>query len=111
VPKDGALNYSFNVENMHYETVRFNRKAEGGVINFVLLHSNQEVTVTMMGKTSKSYILKNDAKQAMLAASNLSAVLSDITRLLNERRLAQAKLDYIYRKQNHLSASQSNVGN
>lgn len=111
VIRDGALNYDFNVENLHYEIVSFNRKAEGGVINFVLLHAKHVVTVTLIGKTSKSYNLDNDAKQAMLAASNLSAILSDINRLLNERRLAQTKLDYIYRKQNNIPASSSMPGN
>lgn len=111
VPKDGALNYAFNDGSTRYEIVRFNRKSENGVINFVLLHQQQSVTVTLNGGTSKAYMLSNGDKQAMQAASNLSAILSDITKLLDEMRLAQAKLDYIYRKQNKISESQADTSN
>jgi len=111
VSKDGALNYSFNDGSTRYEIVRFNRKSENGVINFVLLHQQQPVTVSLYGGTPKSYSLSKGDKQAMQAASNLSAILSDITKLLDEMRLAQAKLDYIYRKQNKLSNNQSDTNN
>jgi hypothetical protein len=111
VPKDGALNYTFNDGSTRYEIVRFNRKAENGVINFVLLHQKQSVTVTLYGGSPKSYSLSNGDKQAMQAASNLSAILSDITKLLDEMRLAQAKLDYIYRKQNKISDSKADSSN
>ena len=111
VPKDGALNYSFNDGDTRYEIVRFNRKSENGVINFVLLHQQQPVLVTLYGGVPKTYNLSKSDKQAMLAASNLSAILSDITKLLDEMRLAQAKLDYIYRKQNKISDSQADSSN
>jgi len=111
IPKDGALNYSFNDGNIRYEIVRFNRKAENGVINFVLLHQKQPVTVTLYGGTPKGYNLSRTDKQAMQAASNLSAILSDINKLLDEMHLAQAKLDYIYRKQNHVSENQADTSN
>ena len=35
----------------------------------------------------------------MKASTDLSAILTDINRLLDEVRLAQAKLDYLYSKQ------------
>ena len=107
VPKDGALNYTWNDGETRYETVRFNRKAENGVINFVLVHEQRAVTVSLYGGSPKSYMLSKGDKLAMTAASNLSAILSDITRLLDEMHLAQAKLDYIYRKQNKLTGGQS----
>lgn len=109
VPKDGALNYTFNDGATRYEIVRFNRKAENGVINFVLLHGQQAVTVSLYGGSPKAYSLSKGDKQAMEAASNLSAILSDITKLLDEMHLAQAKLDYIYRKQNKVSGSQADT--
>jgi hypothetical protein len=111
VPRDGALNYVWNDGDTRYETVRFNRKAENGVINFVLLHEQQTVTVTLAGGSPKSYTLSNGDKQAMQSASNLSAILSDITKLLDEMHLAQAKLDYIYRKQNKISDGQADTSN
>ncbi|HET9569957.1 MAG TPA: hypothetical protein VFP20_00905 [Bacteroidales bacterium] len=111
VPKDGALNYSFNDGGTRYEIVRFNRKTENGVINFVLLHQHQPVKVNLEGGSPKTYQLSKGDKQAMQAASNLSAILSDITKLLDEMRLAQAKLDYIYRKQNKIPDSQVDTSN
>lgn len=111
VPKDGALNYSFTDGGTRYEFVRFNRKAENGVINFILLQNQQPVRVTLLGGSPKAYVLSKSDKQAMQAASSLSVILSDITRLLDEMRLAQAKLDYIYRKQNKISDSQADTSN
>lgn len=106
VPYDGALNYRYNDGDTRYENVCFNRKKENGVINFVLLHEQQSVTVTLNGGSPKTYTLAKSDKQAMKAASNLSVILSDITKLLDEMHLAQAKLDYIYRKQNKISETQ-----
>jgi len=109
VPYDGALNYRYNDGDTRYEYVCFSRKKENGVINFILLHDKQAVTITLNGGSPKAYNLSKGDKQAMQAASNLSVVLSDITKLLDEMRLAQAKLDYIYRKQNKLSDSQADT--
>ncbi|MDD4921692.1 MAG: hypothetical protein PHS30_04335 [Bacteroidales bacterium] len=98
VPKDGALNYSFMDGGTHYEIVRFNKKAENGVVNYILSH-RQTVTITLLGGRKKAYSLSANDKRAMLEASELSVILTDITRLLSEIRLSQAKLDYIYKKQ------------
>lgn len=107
VPRDGALNYSFNDGGTRYEIVRFNKKAENGVISFILMHQKQPVTVSLLGGAPKTYTLGNTDKQALEAATNLSVILSDINKLLDEMHLAQAKLDYIYRKQNKITESQS----
>jgi hypothetical protein len=56
-------------------------------------------------------MLSMSDKLAMHAASNLSAILSDITKLLDEMRLAQAKLDYIYKKQNKISDGEADTSN
>lgn len=111
VPYDGALNYRYNDGYTRYENVCFSRKKENGVINFILLHEKQAVTVTLIGGAPKAYNLSKGDKQAMQAASYLSVILSDITKLLDEMRLAQAKLDYIYRKQNKVSDSQAATSN
>lgn len=111
VPYDGALNYRYNDGNTRYENVCFNRKKENGVINFILLHEQHPVRVTLLGGSPKAYVLSKSDKQALQAASTLSVILSDITKLLDEMRLAQAKLDYIYRKQNKISDSQADSSN
>ncbi|MEA4841053.1 MAG: hypothetical protein VB110_08635 [Bacteroidales bacterium] len=102
VPRDGALNYSFKDSGTNYEIVRFNKKAENGIVNFILLHEDKPVTLTLIGGRPKSYNVSANDKRAMKAASELSIILTDINRLLNEIRLSQAKLDYIYQKQEAL---------
>lgn len=99
VPKDGALNYEFDDGGTHYEIVRFNRKAENGIVDFVLSHNNESVNITLIGNKEKSYILSADDKAAMQEAAKLSVILNDINRLLNEIRMSQAKMEYIRRKQ------------
>jgi len=105
VPRDGALNYQFNDGGMHYEIVRFNQKAENGVVNFILSHENNPITITLAGGTSNVYKITTDERRAMKAASDLSVILTDINRLLNEIRLSQAKMSYIQKKQESFETS------
>jgi len=111
VPRDGALNYAFQDNGTHYESVHFNRKAENGIINFILMHANDPVTISLMGGTQKAYRLTPNEKAVMKSASELSVILSDITQLLNEIHLAQAKLDYIYDKQQQSQQQNTDVSN
>jgi hypothetical protein len=99
ISHDGALNYSFQDAGLTYEIVRFNRKTENGVIDFILSHPNTPILITLTGTRSMGYRLSNTDTKAMASAANLSAILTDIRRLLNEIRLAQAKLEYIRQKE------------
>jgi len=99
VPRDGALNYSFRDGHLNYEIVRFNSKSENGVANFILMHLNEPVSVILEGKISISYKMNIQDKQALKSAMELSVTLSDITRLLSEIHLAQAKIEYLIQKQ------------
>jgi len=105
VPRDGALNYQFNDGGMHYEIVRFNQKADNGVVNFILTHENNPITITLAGGISTTYKITTDDRRAMKAASDLSVILTDINRLLNEIRLSQAKMNYIQKKQESFDAA------
>lgn len=98
VPNDGALNYSYEDGNLKYEIVRFSNKTENGVINFVLTNIDKPIYVMLLGNKSTSYNLNILDKQALVAATNLSVILSDINRLLSEIHLAQAKLEYLILK-------------
>jgi len=99
VPVDGALNYTYVDGDLHYEIVRFNNRAENGVVNFVLMHMDEPVSVMLIGDKAVSYNMNIVDKQALIAASNLSVILTDITRLLSEIHLAQAKLEYLLLRQ------------
>ncbi|MDD3431333.1 MAG: hypothetical protein PHF38_04820 [Bacteroidales bacterium] len=99
VPRDGALNYAFRDGGIHYEIVRFNEKKLNGLINFILLNNGGNLKVELIGDINKTYTMRSEDKNALKAACELATVLSDITRLLEEIRLAQAKMDYIRSKQ------------
>ena len=100
VPKDGALNYSFKDGNVCFEFVRFNEKTENGILGFIQQHDKSPIRIHLTGgSTSVSYQLSTNDRLVVKEAIQLSAVLSDITRLLDEIKLAQAKLEYIRLKQ------------
>lgn len=98
VPQDGAINYAFKDGGRQYELVRLTNKTENGLVNFILLHKDTHVTIELLGAKNYSYTLSQQEKTALKAATDLSAILTDINRLLSEIRLAQAKLDYLYSK-------------
>jgi len=110
VPKDGALNFTFKDNGINYEIVRFNRKAQNGIIDFILMQ-NAPVYIVLTGGAPKKYKLTANEKAVMKSATNLSVILSDITRLLNEIHLAQAKLDYIYNKQQSQQQKSETISN
>lgn len=99
VPADGALNYAFANDGLYYEIVRFDRKAENGVVGFILNHKGNNIQVKLTGGRTLAYRINLRDVKAMQDAFDLSAVLSDITRLMDEIRMAQAKLEYIRQKQ------------
>ncbi len=98
VPKDGFANYAFSDEDANYEMVRFNEKRLNGLLDFIKIHADEALKVELEGTRNKTYTLENQDKQAILGAAELSVVLSDINRLLNEIRLAQAKMNYLASK-------------
>jgi hypothetical protein len=99
VPYDGALNYGFKDGDLKYEIVCFNRKTENNLINFILLNESKSLSIHLIGKQTYKYQLSANDELVAKDASDLSTVLTDINRLLNEIRLAQAKLEYIRLKQ------------
>ncbi|MDP4277019.1 MAG: hypothetical protein Q8914_05220 [Bacteroidota bacterium] len=99
VPRDGAMNYSFSDGGLQYEIVCFNSKTENGIVDFILAHMDNPVTIELNGNKSRTYVLTSQEKQALKASDNLSCILTDINRLLDEIRLSQAKMEYILRRQ------------
>jgi len=107
VPQDGALNYAFKDGGKQYEIVRLTNKSENGLVDFILLHKDSRVNIELFGDRNYSYVLSQPDKKALKASTDLSAILTDINRLLSEIRLAQAKLDYLYSKQHGKSPEDS----
>lgn len=99
VPNDGALNYRFRDDKLYYEIVRFNQQKLNQLLEFAKLHQGEEMKVLLIGEKRKhQYPLRVKDQQIMLDGMELSFVLSDIHRLLEESRLSQAKIQYLKRK-------------
>lgn len=95
VPNDGALNYRFRDDNLYYEIVCFNQKKLNKLMEFAHLHKDDNLKVLLVGKRKHQYPLRSKDLQIMLDGMELSFVLSDIHRLLEESRLSQAKIQYL----------------
>ena len=96
VPADGALNYSFSDGELRYETVRFDEQHLNGLLEFLRLHPDDKIKVELLGPKRKyGYALDPTDRIAITGAEALGVLLSDITRLLDEIRLAQAKMNYL----------------
>ncbi len=99
VPVDGALNYHFKDETMYYEMVRFNQQKLNQIMEFIHLHRNEELKVVLVGKNKDyTYTLRKQDLQIIMDGVELSFILSDINRLLEECRLSQAKIQYLKQK-------------
>lgn len=100
VPNDGALNYRFRDDKLYYEIVRFNQQKLNHLLEFTHLHQGEQLKVVLLGKRKHQYPLRAKDQQIMLDGMELSFILSDINRLLEESRLSQAKIQYLKRKIN-----------
>lgn len=99
VPSDGALNYHFKDGTLYYEMVRFNQQKLNQLIEFAHMHRDKELKVVLVGKKrNHSYALRKKDLDIIMDGMELSFVLSDINRLLEESRLAQAKIQYLKQK-------------
>ena len=95
LPKDDAVNYSFRDEELYYEMLSFDKQALGDILEFACMHQGEDLKVQLLGKRKYSYTLSAKDISVMMDGMQLSAVLSDISRLLNESRLAQVKIQYL----------------
>ena len=90
---DGALNYTFNDGGLIYEAIRFDESKAGHLVDFALMHRGEDLQATLIGgRRNLSYPVRPADIDALAGACELSATLSDISRLLDEIRLAQAKI-------------------
>ncbi|MBQ7163538.1 MAG: hypothetical protein IJR64_08105 [Bacteroidales bacterium] len=96
---DGALNYSFNDGGLYYEIVRFNARAAAALPDFVRLHSGETIKASLLGDNRRyDYTLRSEDRDVLLQAAEASVILSDIARLEDEHRLADAKMDFLRKK-------------
>lgn len=100
VPEDGALNYRFRDGQYYYEIVSFNEHKLHQLLEFAHLHKQEKLKVLLIGQKEYAYSLNAKDINIMMDGMDLSFVLSDIHRLLEESRLSQARIQYLKQKLN-----------
>lgn len=99
IPFDGGTNFSFVDGGMTSQIVTFTKKNENGVSGFIRLLGYQRIKIEYLGGKKYSYILDDNTKKAILKTYGLSQVLTDIQRFKQEKKVADAKLIYLAKKQ------------
>jgi len=98
VAEDGANNYTFNDGGVYNEIVTYKNGADNGVISFINNNQNQSLKVTFIGKRNLKTTLSKEDKIALEKSFNLAATLSDIERMKKEIKMAQAKIEFLTKK-------------
>ncbi|MDD4822252.1 MAG: hypothetical protein PHI48_06815 [Bacteroidales bacterium] len=98
VAEDGANNYTFNDGGVYNEIVTYKNGTDNGVINFINNNQNQTLKVTFIGKRNLKTTLSKEDKIALEKSFNLAATLSDIERMKKEIKMAQAKIEFLTKK-------------
>lgn len=98
VPYDGGTNYRFSDNGNQSEIVTYKKEKENGVINFINHYHDQRIKVTYTG--GKPYIIYLDdvSKKAILKTYELAMVLSDVTRLGQEKKVAEGKIEFLKKR-------------
>ncbi len=98
VAYDGGRNYRFK-DNDHYsEIVTYDAKAQNGLVDFITHYNKERIKVRYTGGSSYIIYLDDVSKQAIQDASALSFVLSEITRLQQEQKIASEKISFLETK-------------
>ncbi|MGL4411353.1 MAG: hypothetical protein ACRCTF_04350 [Bacteroidales bacterium] len=98
VPFDGGRNYRFNDEGTHHERVTFNLKTDGGIAQFIATYSDQPMTLTYEGGIKYQTQIDQKHRAALKESFDLSSRLLDMRRLVEERRVSEAKINLLRKK-------------
>ena len=106
VPFDGGRNYRFSDGGAKSEIVTYNEEKENGIIGFIAANAGQRIKITYTG--GKTYILYLDdfTKKAIVKTSEMAAVLKDIIRLQQEKKVSEGKITYL---QNRISVKEEQL--
>lgn len=99
VPENGGTNFSFVDLGMTTQIISYTHKNENGVAGFVRLYAYKPMKVQYLGGKSYSYILDQKTKLAILQTHALYQVMSSIRRFEQEKKVADAKLIYLAKKE------------
>lgn len=98
IPYDGGRNYRFSDNGMQSEIVTYKKEAENGLIAFINHYKNERIKVIYTG--GKNYVIYLDdfSKKAITETFELATVLSDITRLRQENKIAAGKVEFLKKR-------------
>lgn len=99
IPFDGGRNYRFKDGDMNHERVTFNLQNDGGVANFVSQFKDQQITLLFVGEQKEATQLMPVQKNAISTSLELSSTLQAMQSLVEEKRLAEAKLNLLKKKE------------
>lgn len=107
IPYNGGTNYRFSDNGNQSEIVTYKKEKGNGVINFINHYHDQRIKVTYTG--GKPYVIYLDevSKKAIAKSYELAMVLTDLTRLGQEKKVAEGKIEYLKKRIQEKATPQS----
>ncbi|MGL5786365.1 MAG: hypothetical protein ACRCX4_06090 [Bacteroidales bacterium] len=99
IPFDGGRNFRFKDGDTNHERVTYNLQNDGGVTNFVSQYKDQPITLLFIGEQKEATHLLPAQKNAINMSMELSNTLQAMQTLVEEKRLAEAKINLLKRKE------------
>jgi hypothetical protein len=90
-----AANHSYTIDGVHRQTIRFKTEQNGNLIHFIAEHAEHPIKVSLLGKSTISYMLTPNDKKAMKESFIFWMVKSDIVQLEKEIKKAKQKIEKI----------------
>jgi hypothetical protein len=102
IPFDGGANYSFKDDNtgITHELVTYRKGRDNGVIRFIYSHSGEKQTASYLGGKNFSFPISAAEIASLSKSVDLSAALSDMQYLQNEKEKAEKRIEYLKSKLN-----------
>lgn len=100
VTSDG-FNYQFKTLDGSYEIVRFQGNDDNGVAKFIFTFKEEPLTLTFIGRSSRSVALSENAKKAVAQSFELSTLLLEIENLKYEKGRSEALINYLESRNNN----------
>lgn len=100
IPYDGGTNYRFSDNGSQSEIVTYKKGNDNGVISFIDHYKDDRIKVSYTG--GKPYVIYLDdfSKKAISKTYELATVLTDITRLKQENKVATGKIEFLQKRIN-----------
>ncbi|MGL4292295.1 MAG: hypothetical protein ACRCSQ_01745 [Bacteroidales bacterium] len=98
IPYDGGNNYRFSDNGNQSEIVTYKKEKDNGVAGFINHYKNERIKVSYTGGKPYVIYLDDQSKKAIINTYELAMVLSDITRLGQEKKVAEGKIAFLKKR-------------